>query len=105
MHVPQRWFNAFAGYRDKGIHEGQTRFRDNSVNEGDLLVHFAGNKKLRDGRMIPWIDMAEEHLARWEQDLKNTNYVQEIEEFWRTSADHEAQRVDTMIANRKGDNK
>ena len=103
MHVPQRWFNAYAGYR--GVNDGQysdplappTKFKANSIKEGDLLVHHAGNQALRTQRMSPWMDIAEQHLPQWELDLDDTGYEQEIREFWEVEAPKEEKRVDIQI--------
>lgn len=103
MHVPQRWFNAYAG--DRGETNGlfadpsspQTKFKPNSIKEGDLLVHHAGHKSLRGQRMSPWMDVAEQHLPRWELDLNKTTYEQEIRDFWTIEAPKEKKRMDDQI--------
>lgn len=103
MHVPQRWFNAYAGHR--GENNGQwadplaptTQFKANSIKEGDLLVHHAGHKSLRAQRMSPWMDIAEKHLPQWELDLEDTRYKQEIREFWEVEAPKEEKLVDEQI--------
>jgi hypothetical protein len=103
MHVPQRWFNAYAGYRGEtnGLfadpHAPQTKEQANSIKEGDLLVHHAGHKSLRAQRMSPWMDVAEQHLPSWEADLEDTTYVQEIADFWKNEAPKERKVVDGMI--------
>jgi hypothetical protein len=103
MHVPQRWFNAYAGYRGEtnGLFADplspQTKERANSIKEGDLLVHHAGHKSLRAQRMSPWMDVAEMHLPQWELDLDETTYEQEIREFWKKDAPNERKRVDDLI--------
>jgi len=103
MHVPQRWFNAYPGYRGDNPAlfadpwAAQTKFRANSIREGDLLVHHAGHKSQRTQRMSPWMNVAELHLPQWEMDLANTTYLQEIEEFWQKEAPKERERVDAQI--------
>ncbi|KIV90642.1 hypothetical protein PV10_07925 [Exophiala mesophila] len=103
MHVPQRWFNAYAGYRGDNLGQYSdplappTKFKANSIKEGDLLVHHAGNKALRTQRMSPWMDIAEQHLPQWELDLDDTGYEQEIRDFWEVEAPKEEKRVDTQI--------
>jgi hypothetical protein len=103
MHVPQRWFNAYAGNRGdtNGLFadplEPQSKVKLNSIKEGDLLVHHAGHKSLRAQRMNPWMDVAEQHLPQWELDLNETTYVQEIEEFWEKEAKNERKRMDDLI--------
>ncbi|KIW45298.1 uncharacterized protein PV06_03696 [Exophiala oligosperma] len=103
MHVPQRWFNAYAGNRGEtnGLFADplapQSKVHANSIKEGDLLVHHAGHKSLRAQRMAPWMDVAEQHLPQWELELEETTYQQEIADFWKTEAPEESQRVDKMI--------
>lgn len=103
MHVPQRWFNAYAGNRGEtnGLFadplEPQSKVKLNSIKEGDLLVHHAGHKSLRAQRMNPWMDVAEQRLAQWELDLNETTYVQEIKDFWEKEAKNERKRMDDLI--------
>lgn len=96
LHVPQRWFNAFAGYRRNGINAAPVKYKANSVVEGDLLCHFAGNKKTRAETMAMWMDVAEGHLERWEKDVGETNYTREIEGFWEREAAREFQENERM---------
>lgn len=109
MHVPQRWFNAYAGNRGEtnGLFADplspQTKVHANSIKEGDLLVHHAGHKSLRAQRMTPWMDVAEQHLPQWELDLDETEYEQEIKEFWQNEAPKEKKRVDDMIKKEQND--
>jgi hypothetical protein len=111
MHVPQRWFNAYAGNRGEtnGLFADplspQTKVHANSIKEGDLLVHHAGHKSLRAQRMSPWMDVAEQHLTQWELDLDETGYEQEIREFWQNEAPKEKKRVDDMIKKEQNDKK
>jgi len=112
MHVPQRWFNAYPGYRGERNDlfsdptQPQNKFRPNSVKEGDLLVHHAGHKSQRTQRMQPWIDLAEQHSAVWEMEVEQTTYMHEIEEFWRRDAPKERRTQDklksTLAEIRKG---
>ena len=103
MHVPQRWFNAYAGNRGEtnGLFadplEPQSVIKANSIKEGDLLVHHAGHKSLRAQRMSPWMDVAESHLAQWELSLNETTYEQEIRDFWLKEASKERKRMDDLI--------
>jgi hypothetical protein len=105
MHVPQRWFNAYEGSRGAAQRDGavfsdpyspQTRFRANAVQEGDLAVHFAGDKKKdREVRMIPWLDVAEKRLERWEVPWNESHNLQaEIRRFWKKDALREWDRVE-----------
>ncbi|KAJ9498896.1 hypothetical protein LTR99_005022 [Exophiala xenobiotica] len=111
MHVPQRWFNAYAGNRGEtnGLFADplspQTKVHANSIKEGDLLVHHAGHKSLRAQRMSPWMDVAEQHLPQWELDLDETGYEKEIREFWQNEAPKEKKRVDDMIKKEQNDKK
>ncbi|RVX73036.1 hypothetical protein B0A52_02162 [Exophiala mesophila] len=97
MHMPQRWFNAYAGYRGRADYSDpllpQRKFRPNSIKEGDILVHHAGHKQLRMARMEPWVAVAEQHLPQWELELSQTTYLQEIQKFWENEADKEYERV------------
>lgn len=103
MHMPQRWFNAYAGYRGEKTDlfadplAPQTKVRANSIKEGDLLVHHAGHKSLRAQRMAPWMDVAEQHLPQWELDLNETTYEQEIRDFWNKEAPKERKYMDDLI--------
>ncbi|RDW59470.1 hypothetical protein BP6252_12557 [Coleophoma cylindrospora] len=90
IHVPQRWFNAFAGYRDSTLLK-TTKEKPNSVTEGDLLVHFAGNKQTRIDTMTKWLRLSEKHLPAWELDLKDTWYRKDIKRFWESNSTSEAQ--------------
>lgn len=103
MHVPQRWFNAYAGNRGEtnGLFadplEPQSQVKLNSIKEGDLLVHHAGHKSLRAQRMNPWMDVAERHLPQWELHLNDTTYMEEIGNFWKNEAQKERKRMDDLI--------
>lgn len=88
IHVPQRWFNAFAGYRDETLTQ-TTKVRANSVKEGDLVVHFAGHKETREATMKKWLKFQEEHYEEWELDLDKTDYLREIKMFWEVEAEAE----------------
>ncbi len=102
IHVPQRWFNAYAGYRGAPTDlfadplQPSYKYKANSVKEGDLLVHHAGHKSLRAQRMLPWIEVAEQHLPLWELSLEDTTYPAEISEFWSKDAKNERKAVDEM---------
>lgn len=96
MHVPQRWFNAYTGYRGEGHPDPlkpQTKVRKNSVKEGDVLAHFAGHPKVRAERMAIWLDVAERHLPQWELELEKTTYLEEIKRFWERDAKGEKKRA------------
>jgi len=96
MHVPQRWFNAYTGYRGEGHPDPlkpQTKFRKNSVREGDVLAHFAGHPKVRAERMAIWLDVVDKHLSTWEMPLDKTGYLEEIDRFWKNDAKEEGKRA------------
>jgi hypothetical protein len=96
MHVPQRWFNAYTGYRGEGHPDPlkpQTKFRKNSVKEGDVLAHFAGHPRVRAERMAIWLDVVDKHLSIWEIPLEKTEYKEEIDKFWKVDAKLEAKRA------------
>ncbi len=88
MHLPQRWFNAFAGFRDSSL-TTTTKFKANSVKEGDLLVHFAGHKTTREGTMKEWLKHLDVRKGAWEIDLDDTGYVEEIRKYWEVDAEKE----------------
>lgn len=102
IHVPQRWFNAYAGYRGASTDlfadpmKPSYKYKANSVKEGDLLVHHAGHKSLRAQRMLPWIEVAEQHPPAWELPLNDTSYLGEIADFWEMEAKNERKTVDHM---------
>ena len=86
--MPQRWFNAFAGYRDETLTK-TTKYKANSAIEGDLLVHFAGHKEQRQETMQKWLAYRERHRSEWELDVEQTGYVAEIKKFWDEDAELE----------------
>ena len=88
MHLPQRWFNAFAGFRDSSL-EKTTKFKANSVKEGDLLVHFAGHKDTREATMKEWLKHYDGRRGAWEIDLEKTGYTEEIKKYWEVDAEKE----------------
>ena len=78
-YVPQRWFNAYRGLN----RDGRRVNLPNSFKEGDYMVHFAGKQDgQRDARMNRRIDTAEQHLPKWERELPQTTYEDEIRKFW-----------------------
>jgi len=88
IHVPQRWFNAFAGFRDESLTK-TTKFKSNSAKEGDLLVHFAGHKDTREETMKKWLNYREKHVQEWEMKVEKTGYLEEIRQFWDVEAEKE----------------
>jgi hypothetical protein len=71
----------------------QTKFRKNSVKEGDVLAHFAGHPRVRAERMAIWLDVVDKHLSTWEIPLEKTEYKEEIDKFWKVDAKLEAKRA------------
>ena len=86
IRMPQRWFNAFTGYRRRGVLQPPVKYKANSVTEGDLLCHFAGDRKHRTSRMTEWLDIAEQHLSQWKLELNQTSIVEEVQRFWADEA-------------------
>ncbi|KAL8831329.1 MAG: hypothetical protein Q9170_005354 [Blastenia crenularia] len=81
--IPQRWINAYLGPRHA---DGRRRVRGkisgNSVIEGDLLLHFAGNGLTKRERMTTFMDMLSSNSGAWEKELVKTKYPTEIAKFW-----------------------
>ncbi|CAK7274450.1 hypothetical protein SEPCBS119000_006178 [Sporothrix epigloea] len=105
--VPMRWYNSLpvnnAFYADgKWLfsHNMEPSMFDNGttdvfddgrggsiqpwkVMQGDMLVHFAGTKGVRDSWMTPWLDRAEALLPEW----NNPNYTAKLQvecaQFWK----------------------
>ncbi|ETN45744.1 uncharacterized protein HMPREF1541_09577 [Cyphellophora europaea CBS 101466] len=104
MHVPQRWLNAYPGRRgntpglpaDPNAPQSAAQRQPFTVREGDLAVHFAGGGDTRAPRMLPWLDVAEQRLKRWEVAWNETTYPGEISEFWEREAGGEWERVEAM---------
>lgn len=108
MHVPQRWFNAYAGQRGgggEGVADNpvadpklpQTgKELANAVREGDLAVHFAGGGERRAPRMLPWLDAAEQRSLRWEVPLRDTGLEKEVGKWWNKEAPREWERVNKL---------
>lgn len=104
IYVPQRWFNAYAGYRGKGNHDPFSKpkkWTANAVLEGDLQVHLAGGKKHRTEYMTPYLDASELHTDRWELPFEKTSYQDEIRNFWQKEASKQ-RKAHTRAPNPKG---
>jgi len=72
LYQPRHWYNTYDhhlwGYEGK---------------KGDLLVHFPGlPNNTRHELMSHWLDDVETHPQRFEMDLENTTYIQEISSYW-----------------------
>ncbi|CAK7236130.1 hypothetical protein SCUCBS95973_009501 [Sporothrix curviconia] len=104
--VPMRWYNSLpvnnAFYADgKWLfsHNMEPAMFDNGTTEvfddgrdgkiqpwkvmqGDLLVHFAGTKGVRDSWMTPWLDRAEALLPEWNNPNHTAKLRVECAQFW-----------------------
>ena len=109
--VPMRWFNSlpvnnafFADGKwlfshnmspamfDNGTTEVFDDGRDGKVQpwkvmQGDLLVHFAGTKGVRDSWMTPWLDRAEALLPEWNNPNHTEKLKVECAQFWQDYED------------------
>lgn len=52
------------------------------VMQGDMLVHFAGTKGVRDSWMTPWLDRAEALLPEWNNPNHTAKLQIEVAQFW-----------------------
>jgi hypothetical protein len=82
-YAPLRWFNAYMRSP-----EGESMNPDSppqyKVHPGDLRVHFPGTPADHlEGTLGPYLDISEAHRAEWEVPLQGTEYMREIEAFWR----------------------
>ncbi|KAL1897643.1 hypothetical protein Sste5346_003949 [Sporothrix stenoceras] len=104
--VPMRWYNSlpvnnafFADGKwlfshnmspamfDNGTTEVFDDGRDGKIQpwkvmQGDLLVHFAGTKGVRDSWMKPWLDRAEALLPEWNNPNHTAKLQVEVAQFW-----------------------
>jgi hypothetical protein len=54
------------------------------VHPGDMLVHFPGTPAGHlEGTLGPYLTIVEAHKVEWEVPVQDTEYMREIEEFWR----------------------
>lgn len=91
--VPQRWYNAFMGPREwDGRIKPNKQISGNSVQEGDLLVHFAGSGDTKKGRMTKFMNAFEKNRRQWELEVKETEILAEMKEFWEGWAVFEKER-------------
>ena len=85
--VPQRWYNALMGPREwDGSMKPKKQITGNSVQEGDLQVHFAGSDDTRKARMTKFINAFEKDPSRWELDVEEVEILEEMKEFWESWA-------------------
>ena len=104
--VPMRWFNSLpvnnAFYADgkwlfshqmtpEMFDNGTTDVYDDGrdgkiqpwkVMQGDMLVHFAGTKGVRDSWMAPWLDRAEALLPEWNNPNQTRKLQIETAQYW-----------------------
>ena len=78
IYQPQLWYNGF-----KGVSRAETE-----INEGDMLVHFAGVNHDYEGEkkkelMGQWFEKIEKQPDKWQVPLEKTKYPGEIKAFWR----------------------
>lgn len=117
--VPMRWYNSLpvnnAFYADgkwlfshnmspamfdNGTTEVFDDGRDGKIQpwkvmQGDLLVHFAGTKGVRDSWMTPWLDRAEALLPEWNNPNHTAKLQVEVAQFW---LDYEGEMQEQVTA-------
>ena len=79
LYQPQSWYNGM---------KGQPRC-ETEINEGDLLVHFAGinhdnEEEMKNDLMTKWFADLEQHPGKWQVPAEQTRYPKAIEAFWKT---------------------
>ncbi|PNS19652.1 hypothetical protein CAC42_7496 [Sphaceloma murrayae] len=103
MHVPQRWFNAYArgwlleeeGNRIQATME-DARLPKNTIAKGDLLVHLAGHLS-KPYMMSRFLALAEEHKSEWEVEYAKSQLREEIQSWWENDALEEDLTADKYI--------
>lgn len=80
LYQPQLWYNGIKGREERA---------ETEVNEGDMLIHFAGvnhdnEEEMKHELMSQWFAKIEQHPDKWQVPLEETKYPREIEAFWRT---------------------
>ena len=79
LYQPQSWYNGMKGYPRS----------ETEINEGDLLVHFAGinhdgEEEMKNDLMAKWFVDLEQNPGKWQVPLEKTKYPKAIEAFWKT---------------------
>ena len=79
LYQPQNWYNGMKGYPRS----------ETEINEGDLLVHFAGinhdgEEGMKNDIMAKWFADLERDPGKWQVPLEKTKYPKAIEAFWKT---------------------
>lgn len=65
------------------MQRGLVKNRPN-IQQGDMLIHFAGLMEDRREFMGPWLDEVENKANQWTVPLENTTYLRDVEECWYT---------------------
>ncbi|EUC37253.1 glycosyltransferase family 34 protein [Bipolaris zeicola 26-R-13] len=96
IHVPQRWFNAYPP--PPSPTSAPPSAAPSAARKGSLLIHFASNRDgKRPERMAQWQQLATSRSNEWAKPLNSTQYVGEIDEFWRRLGEGEDE--EGVIAN------
>ena len=82
MFVTQRWFNAYT----RELYDSRRPWQ---MKPGDLLVHFP-DLPHNEEELHTLLDRSFMHLREFEVDLESTSYSKEIEDFWTSQHDREA---------------
>lgn len=77
---PLHWFN---GLQLQQVQRGLVKNRPN-IQQGDILIHFAGLMGDKREFMGPWLDGVENKENQWTVPLENTTYLRDVEEYWYT---------------------
>ena len=96
--VPQRWFNAYMGPRaPDGAVRPKKQFSENSVKEGDMLIHFAGHGDTKASRMSKFLKTLKKGRNAWVIPAEDTEYGEEIASYWKEMrvASHDSQKTST----------
>lgn len=80
LYQPQRWYNGIKGNEERA---------ETEINEGDMLIHFAGvnhdfQKDMKRELISQWVEKIDQQPDKWQVPLQNTKYPREIEAFWKT---------------------
>ncbi len=115
--VPMRWFNSFP-INNAFTRTGDWLYNHNMTEElfekgtlevyndglgglvqpwkvmrGDMIVHFAGSRDVRDSWMGPWLDRVEANLPEWRNKSRTEELKKEVDVFWtKTAGNIEAER-------------
>lgn len=75
--------------------------------EGSLLIHFASNRDgLRPERMAKWGEVAKSRNETWDKPVEETDYLEEIAEYWERVAKGESyEKINSDIGRRAWEEK